>query len=95
MKNYAEIFGNIMRKKVTIMPKRRQIIQKFLKINYRKLFPWLFQTKYMLQFNSFMTSLTVDRYFFVQSSFSIVFSPKLSNQALNRTRKTGYQKSDN
>ena len=31
MKNYAEIFGNIMWKKVTIMQERRQIMQKFLK----------------------------------------------------------------
>ena len=37
----------------------------------------------------------LDRYFFVQRSFSIVFSPKLSNQALNWTRKTGYRKSKN
>ena len=31
MENYAEIFGNIMRTKVTIMRKRRQIMGKFLK----------------------------------------------------------------
>ena len=31
--NYAEIFGNIMRKKVTIMWKRRQIMRKFLQFN--------------------------------------------------------------
>ena len=31
--NYAEIFGNIMRKKVTIMRKRRQIMRKFLQFN--------------------------------------------------------------
>ena len=30
MENYAEIFGNIMQKKVTIMQKRRQIMRKFL-----------------------------------------------------------------
>ena len=40
MENYAEIFGNIMRKKVTIMRKRCQIMQKFLKLI--KLSPWLF-----------------------------------------------------
>ena len=32
MENYAEIFGNIMRKKVRIMRKRRQIMRKFLKL---------------------------------------------------------------
>ena len=42
MENCAEIFGIIMRKKVTIMRKRCQIIRKFLKLT--KLFPWLFQT---------------------------------------------------
>ena len=42
MENYAEIFGNIMRKKVPIMQKSRQITQKLLKLI--KLFPWLFQT---------------------------------------------------
>ena len=31
--NYAEIFGNIMRKKVTIMRKRHQIMRKFLQFN--------------------------------------------------------------
>ena len=40
MENYAEISGNIMRRKVTIMQKRWQIMRKFLKII--KLFPWLF-----------------------------------------------------
>ena len=30
MENYAEIFGNIMQKKVTIMQKRHQIMRKFL-----------------------------------------------------------------
>ena len=44
MENYAEIFGNIMRKKLTIMRKRRQIMRKFL-------------TSYP-EFNSFMTCLT-------------------------------------
>ena len=44
MENYAEIIGNIMRKKVTIMRKRRQIMQKFL-TSYR-------------EFNLFMTCLT-------------------------------------
>ena len=33
MENYAKIFGNIMWKKVRIMQKRRQIMQKFLKLN--------------------------------------------------------------
>ena len=37
----------------------------------------------------------MDSYFFVQRSFSIVFCLKLSNQALNRMRKTGYRKSEN
>ena len=37
MENYAEIFGNIMRKKVTIMWKRCQIMQKFVKL--MQLFP--------------------------------------------------------
>ena len=32
MENYAEIFGNIMRKKVRIMRKRHQIMRKFLKL---------------------------------------------------------------
>ena len=31
METYTEIFGNIMQKKVTIMRKRHQIMQKFLK----------------------------------------------------------------
>ena len=42
VENYAEIFGNIMRKKAKIMWKRRQIMRKFLKLI--KLFPWHFQT---------------------------------------------------
>ena len=40
MENYAEIFSNIMWKKVKIMQKRRQIMRKILKLI--KLFPWLF-----------------------------------------------------
>ena len=40
MKNFAEIFGNIIRKKVTIMQKRCQIMWKFLKLI--ELFPWHF-----------------------------------------------------
>ena len=91
MENYAEILANIMRKKVTIMWKRHQIIRKFLKLITVCCFLGFFKRiKYMLtyyrEFNSFMTCLTLDRYFFVQSSFSIVFSLKLSNQALNQTR---------
>ena len=72
-----------------------------------KLFPWLFQ-RYMynilvnvlLRFNSFMTGLTFCCHLWTAiSSFNAVFllffCPKLSNQALNQTRKTGYRKSDN
>ena len=77
MENYAEIFGNIMRKKVTIMRKRRQIMRKFVKLI--KLFPWLFPT-YKIHINvlpripvlNFMFDLLLpfmDRYFFVQRSF--------------------------
>ena len=44
MENYAEIFGNIMQKKVTIMRKRHQIMRKLV-TSYR-------------EFNSFMTCLT-------------------------------------
>ena len=38
MENYVENFGNIMRKKVTITRKRRQIMRKFLK-SYQELTP--------------------------------------------------------
>ena len=31
MENYAEIFGNVMRRKLTILQKRHQIMWKFLK----------------------------------------------------------------
>ena len=41
MENYPEIFSNVMRKKVMIKQKRRQIMWKFL--NLLKLFPWLFE----------------------------------------------------
>ena len=85
MENYAEIFGNIMQKKVTIMRKRRQIMQKFLTLI--KLFPWLFQT-YKIHVNVLprikllhgMFDLLlpfVDSDFFVQHSFSIVFLQSL------------------
>ena len=47
------------------------------------------------EFNSFMTCLTFCCHLLSGMQFSIVFSPKLSNQALNRTRKTGYRKSEN
>ena len=40
MENYTEIFGNFMRKKVTIMRKRRQIMQKFLKLKNYLLYPF-------------------------------------------------------
>ena len=51
MENYAEIFSYIMRMKVMIMQKRRQIMRKFLKLI--KLFPcWLFQT-YKIHVNVF------------------------------------------
>ena len=90
----------IMRKKVMIMWKRRRTMWQFLKLI--KLFPRLFFQTYKIHVNVFLRNLTpswhvwhlppfVDRYFFVQHSFSIVFfPPKLSNQALNKTRKTGY-----
>ena len=92
-----------MRKKVTIMQKRGQIMWKFLKII--ELFPWLFQTykihgyflpRIQLLHDMFDLSLPfMDRYFFVQRSFSIVFfSPKFSNQALNQMKKTGYWQSE-
>ena len=70
MENYAEIFGNIMQKKVTILWKRRQIMQKFLKLI--KLFPWLFQT-YKIHDMFDLLLPFMDRYFFVKCSFSIVF----------------------
>ena len=44
--NYAEIFSNIMRKKVKIMQKRRQIMRTILKLI--KLFPWLFPVLHTL-----------------------------------------------
>ena len=43
MENYAQIFDNIVWKKVTIMQKKSQIMRKFLKLI--KLFPWLFLTE--------------------------------------------------
>ena len=77
MKNYAEIFGNIMWKKVTIMQKKHKIMEKFLKLI--KLFPWLFPT-YKIHVNILPRILVLDdmidillpfmdRYFFVQHSF--------------------------
>ena len=42
IENHAEIFGNIMRKKVTIMRNRCQIMRKFIKLI--KFFPGLFDT---------------------------------------------------
>ena len=47
MENYVEIFCNIMRKKGTIMQKRRQIMRKFLKL----LFPWLLIQTYKIHAN--------------------------------------------
>jgi len=102
MENYAEIFGNITRKKVTIMRKRRQIMRKFLKL--MKLFSWLFSTykthinvlpRISVLYDMFDLLLPfVDRYFFVQRSFSPGFSHsfrcrvclKLSNQALKQNQ---------
>ena len=85
----------LCRRKVTIMRKKRQIMQKFLKLI--KLFPWLFSTykiyvnvlpRILVLYDMFDILLPfVDRYFFVQRSLS-----KLSNQPLNRTRKTGNRK---
>ena len=70
MENYAEIFGNIMQKKVTIM-------RKFLKLI--KLFPWLFPMYEMYMLTSYQQFVLsdmfdillpfMDRYFFVQRSF--------------------------
>ena len=42
MKNYAEIFGNIMWKKVTIIAEKTPEYAEISKLI--KLFPWLFQT---------------------------------------------------
>ena len=91
MENSAILCG----RKVTIMRKKRQIMQKFLKLI--KLFPWLFSTykiyvnvlpRILVLYDMFDILLPfVDRYFFVQRSLS-----KLSNQPLNRTRKTGHRK---
>ena len=79
MENYAEIFSNIMRKKVTIMRKKPQIVQKFRKLI--KLFPWLFPTykihvnvlpRILVLYDMFDILLPlVDRYmyFFIQRSF--------------------------
>ena len=84
MENYAEIFGNIMRKKVAIMRKKSQIMRKFPKL--MKLFPLFFQRiKYMLTsyraFQSSMTCLNFCCHLWAGiSSFSIVCA-KLSNQA--------------
>ena len=100
MESYAEIFGNIMQKKVMIMPKRCQLdYVEICKVN--KAFSLAFSS---IQNTENLTPLChtfdlllpfVDRYFFVQCSFSIVSCPKLSNRALNRMRKTGHQKSQN
>ena len=75
MENYAEILGNIMQKKVTIMRKRHQIMRKFVK--FIKLFPWLFPAYKMhinvwprisvLMFDLLLPFM--DRYFFIQRSF--------------------------
>ena len=77
VENYVEILGNIMRKKVTIMQKRRQIMWEFVKLT--KLFPWLFPM-YKIHINVlprisvlyFMFDLLLPfmgRYFFVQRTF--------------------------
>ena len=77
MKNYAEIFGNIMRKKVTIMRKRRQIMWIFL--HYRSYFLGFFERiKYSLtsyrEFDSLITCLTRSCHSWTAiSSFSRVF----------------------
>ena len=55
MENYAEIFGQIMRKRVSIMRKKCQIMRKFLKLI--KLFPRLFPT-YKAHVKVFMTCMT-------------------------------------
>ena len=78
MESYTEILGDIMQKKVTIMWKRHQIIQKFLKLI--KLFHWLFPT-YKINVNILLRMLVlyamfdlllpfVDRYFFIQHSYA-------------------------
>ena len=81
IENYAEIFSNIMWKKVPIMQKRCQIMQKFLKLI--KLFPWLFSLckihfiilpRIWVLYDMFDLLLPfMERYFFVQHSFSLVF----------------------
>ena len=56
--NYVEILSNIMRKKVMIMRKRRQIMLKFLTLI--QLFPWLFKgIKYSLtSYQEFIITLS-------------------------------------
>ena len=72
MENYAEIFGQIMWKRVPIMQKKCQIMRKFLKLI--KLFPRLFPT-YKVHVKGLYDMFDlfqpfVDRYFFIQHSFS-------------------------
>ena len=75
-----KFFGNIMRKKLMIMRKRCQIIGKFQKLI--KLFPWLlpmckihinFLLRLLVLYDTFDLLMPfVDRFFFVQHSYSIV-----------------------
>ena len=77
MENFAEMFGQIMRKRVSIMQKKCQIIRKFLKLI--KLFPRLFPA-YKVHVKVFVTfelfQPFVDRYFTIQRSFSLDFYTK-------------------
>ena len=90
MKSYAEIFGYIIYAEESddYAKETSDYVEIFALI---KLFPWFFQTHKILvnillriKLHHGMFDLLlpfVDSYFFVQRSFSIVFSPKLSNQA--------------
>ena len=72
MESCAEIFSQIMRKRVSIMRKKCQIMRKFLKLI--KLFPRLFPT-YEVHVKVFMTCLTFFSHLLTGiSSFNAVFT---------------------
>ena len=86
MKNYAEIFGNIIQKKVTIMRKRRQIMQNFfLKVD--KVVPYKL-TSYR-EFQFFMTCLTICFHFWTGISLFNTLFAQFSLLSLSEAQQPG------
>ena len=58
MENYVEILGNIMQKKVMIMPKRRQIVQKSCYLGFFQRIKYTYTLTFYQEFQSLISCLT-------------------------------------